>query len=80
MKVKIMEKRILTIGSLTHTIKGQELLLRAGISAQVKKLSPQQDTNGCSQGLEIYRSDLDNALHILNESGIRVTHIRGGGL
>ncbi len=75
-----MDKRILTIGSLTHTIKGQELLLRAGIIAQVKKLSPSQDTNGCSQGLEIYRSDLDSALNILSDSGIRVTHIRGGGL
>ncbi len=80
MKVKTMDKRILTIGSLTHTIKGQELLLRTGISAQVRKLSPKNDTNGCSQGLEIYLSDLDHALHILNESGIRVTHVRGGGL
>ncbi len=75
-----MEKRILTIASITHTIRGQELLMRAGIIAQVRKLSPSHDTNGCSQGLEIYRDDLDSALRILNESGIRVTHIRGGGL
>lgn len=73
-----MEKRILTIGSMTHAIKGQELLLRAGIGAQVKKLSPQKDTNGCSQGIEIHRTDLDNALDILSEYGIRVTHVRGG--
>ncbi len=75
-----MEKRILTIGSMTHTIKGQELLLRAGISASVKKLSPTLDTNGCSQGLEVYFKDLDRSLLILRESGIRVTHVRGGGL
>ncbi len=75
-----MDKRILTIGSMTHSIKGQELLLRAGISARIIKLSPQSDKNGCSQGLEIYRSDLDASLHILSESGIRVTHVRGGGL
>ena len=75
-----MQKRILTIASMTHTIKAQELLLRAGIYAKVRKLQPQVDTNGCSQGLEIYFSDLDRSLDILSNSGIRVTHVRGGQL
>lgn len=72
-----MEKRILTIPSMTNAIRGQEMLLRAGISAKIRKLSPQQDTHGCSQGIEIYRTDLDHALDLLSEAGIRITHIRG---
>ena len=62
--------KLLVSGSVTHAMKGRELLWSRGIKAYVERVHPSKD-HGCGYGLRI-KGDHRQAVEILAKAGIRV--------
>lgn len=70
-----IENHILVVRSITYAMKGQQLLLRYGITAYVERLANPNREQGCGYGLRI-RGDVNLALSILSAAGIPVAEIQ----
>lgn len=66
-----MEKEWLVVSSVTHALRGKELLNRAGFRAQVTRLPRNAEHTGCGYCVAVNR-DTDRAEALLKQNGIRV--------
>lgn len=64
-----MEEFILTIGTITQTIRARKLLLGARIAARMIKRTGNQ-SGGCAYGLAIRATEIRQAMRTLHENGI----------
>lgn len=62
----------LQISSVTHAYRGQQILQRNGINAQVQRDSRFASAKGCGYQLRLRRQDPELARRILLEEGIQV--------
>ena len=65
-----MEQCVLTIGTVTQTIRARKLLAGLHIASRMIKRTGTAQKSGCAYGLEIQSADLRRATRILQESGI----------
>lgn len=69
-----MKGLIITTGSITHAIKGRDLLRKNGFKARIQKRISGDNTSGCSY--EIYVNSSDNSVkNLLLKSGIKIIDI-----
>lgn len=66
-----MKKELLIVSSITHALRGKELLERAGFRAQITRLPRGVENAGCGYCVYVNR-DTERAEQLLKSSGIRV--------
>lgn len=65
--------KMLIIGSATRTLRAQELLLRKGISARIRRLDNPSD--GCVRALQVEDGQVSRAKTLLADGGIPVRRV-----
>lgn len=65
--------KLLIIGSSTGTIRAQELLLKSGVSSQIKRLDNTVD--GCVRALRVEDGQVSRAVMLLAKNGIAVRSV-----
>lgn len=68
-------KRLLVIGSITHTMRAKEVLASYSIASVVRRVSNDMNSEGCRHGLAVKANQVSRAAEILRLTGIRVTAI-----
>ena len=69
-----MKGLIITTGSITHAIKGRDLLRKNGFKARISKRISGKNANGCAY--EIYVDSNDYSIeNLLLKSGIKIVGI-----
>lgn len=69
---------IASFASQTYAIKAQKALAAAAIPSRVVKLDGEKSKKGCSYGVEIPCSLLDNSKNILNKARVKVRRFYRG--
>lgn len=70
MQKKKSGDKLLVSGSVTHAMRGREVLYSHGIKAYVERVRPSKDY-GCGYGLKI-KGDSQRAVELLSKAGIKV--------
>lgn len=70
-----IENHMLVVRSITYAMKGQQMLLRYGITSYVERLANPNREQGCGYGLRV-RGDVNLALNILSSVGIPAAEIQ----
>ena len=69
-----MKGLIITTGSITHAIKGRDLLRKNGFKARIQKRISSENASGCAY--EIYVNSTDYSIkNLLLKSGIKIIDI-----
>ena len=70
---------MIKVSSVTHAMKGKEILLNRGIRARVERTSRSIDPTGCGYSISV-SGNADLAEEILKKSGVKVTgrHVKEG--
>ena len=66
-----MNRRTITVGSVTYAHKARRLLQRRGISSRLVKIDAARSKNGCTYGIEFAESDFYNVVLELKNAGIQ---------
>lgn len=66
-----MKKEWIVVSSVTHAMRGRDLLERAGFRVRITRLPRGIENTGCGYCLEVNR-DVDRAEKMLHEKGIHV--------
>ncbi len=74
-----MSKPVLLVNSVTFALKGQELLMKYGISSRVMRSAEFKAISGCGYGIVPF-ADPFVAQNILMRGGVKVVHIVQGGV
>lgn len=69
------ENRYIHVGSITNAMRGRRLLEAEGIRAYMHRAVHGEDSDGCGYSL-LVTGQLDRAVRILKEKGVRVLRIR----
>lgn len=72
-----MRNVILTLETVTYSIKSKKLLSNSGIVSKVVKIHPNQNNKSCTYGIEIKHNDFYGAVAILRNNGINYTVYSG---
>ena len=72
------EKKIIAVNSVTYAMKGADLLAKNKIKRRVSKLSPDKTKRGCTYGILVNASDIEDAVRILKLGGISYSEIADG--
>lgn len=67
---------VITLRSLTHSIKAKKLLYEYGIDTKVVKPDAQRAEKGCGYGLAVNPADKEQAENLLRANGISPLDIR----
>ncbi len=59
------------VSSITHAIRGRDLLKNKGFKATIEKTPGKLDTAGCGYSISVL-AHIDAALKIISEAGIKV--------
>ena len=70
----IMEKHLFATGTVTHAVRGRDLLRKSGIQAHVER-SFSADRIGCGYGI-VAIGNRQNIAEILNSAGIKVLDVK----
>jgi len=57
--------------SISWAIQARKLLERQGMPSNMRKISKIGSGGGCGYGLDLQRGDVNTALHLLNNAGIK---------
>lgn len=68
---------VLIVRSITYAMKGQKLLESNGINAYIQRNARPNSKEGCGYGLRV-AGNLETALSLLSDAGIKVVEIQGG--
>lgn len=74
----LSEKKIIAVNSVTYAMKGADLLAKNKIKRRVSKLSPDKTKRGCTYGILVNASDIEDAVRILKLGGISYSEIADG--
>ena len=66
-----MGQHLIMVSSITHAIKGRDLLRSNGQKAYIEKTPGNLDTHGCGYSIIVYERP-ENAVSILKNSNIRI--------
>ena len=72
------EKKIIAVNSVTYAMKGADLLAKNKIKRRVSKLSPDKTKRGCTYGILVNASVIEDAVRILKLGGISYSEIADG--
>ena len=70
-----MNRRTITVGSVTYAHKARRLLQHKGISSHLVKLDAARSKNGCTYGIEFEADDFYNVVMELKSAGIEYNYI-----
>lgn len=65
-----MNKRTVTVGSVTYAHKARRLLQQKGINSRLVKIDPLRSKSGCTHGIEFATEDFYNVVMELKNAGI----------
>lgn len=68
-----MNRRTITVGSVTYAHKARRLLQRKGINSRLVKIDSARSKNGCTHGIELAEKDFYNVIMELKNAGIEYT-------
>ncbi len=69
-----MTRYLITVGTVTHALKGRDVLRKSGKKAWVEKSSSGGKNTGCSYAI-VTEGDIASAEQILLNNGIRILEI-----
>lgn len=73
-----MKRYIITTGSVTHAIKGRDILRKKGFTARVEKNSTLKSKNGCAYSIILEGGNINTAKGILRDAGVNVLAVSEG--
>ena len=71
-----MKKITLVTATVTLAEKGKDILLKNGISSEIKKVLS-GTVSGCLYGMRINESDYNAAIRLLNSAGVQIISVKG---
>jgi len=69
-----MKRYNIIVGTVTHAIKGRDILRKKGFRVSIKKASDESGS-GCSYAIVLEGNDIDSAVKILYKSGIIIKSV-----
>ncbi len=70
-----MKRYNIIVGTVTHAIKGRDILRKKGFRVSIKKASGEVGPAGCSYAIVLEGNDIDSAVKILYKSGIIIKSV-----
>ena len=70
-----MNRRTITVGSVTYAHKAKRLLQQKGINSRLVKIDAARSRGGCTHGLEFDSADFYNVVMELKNAGIEYVYI-----
>lgn len=70
-----MKRYIIATGTVTHAIKGRDILRRNGFKARVEKSSQPTPKTGCGYSVILENGDIERAEKILREQGVKILFV-----
>ncbi len=70
-----MKGYIIATGTVTHAIKGRDVLRRNGFKARVEKSSSPTPKTGCGYSIVLENGDIEKAEKILREQGVKILFV-----
>ena len=70
-----MKRYVITTGTVTYAIKGRDALRKKGFTARAEKNSSLKNKNGCSYSIILENGNINAALKILGETGVKVLNV-----
>ncbi len=67
-----MKRYNITTGTITYAIKGKDALRKKGYTARIEKNSSLKNKNGCSYSIILEGGNINTALRILGDMGVKV--------
>lgn len=68
-------KRYITVGTVTHAIKGRDILRKNGFRVSVKKASSDVTGTGCAYTVVLENGNVNEAVRILHKNGIIIKSV-----
>ena len=71
-----MAKDLIVVKSITYAMRGQQVLNNYGLSAYIERTTGER--YGCGYSIRVKPDQVNQAVHILSDHGIRVTDVIEG--
>lgn len=70
-----MDRYVIATGTITHAIKGRELLKNKGLKAQIERMKHGTEKYGCGYSVVVWTNNITFAEHLLKENNVKVLNV-----
>lgn len=71
-----MDKYIISVGTITHALKGRDILKKNGLEARVERRTRDIGKYGCGYAIIVTADDIEKIKNLLNNSSVRILNIQ----
>ncbi len=71
-----MDKYIISVGTITHALKGRDIIKKKGFDARVERRTRDIGKYGCGYAIIVTADDLEKIKSLLNNSSIKILNIQ----
>ena len=70
-----MERYVIATGTITHAVKGRDLLKNKGIKAHIERMKSGAEKYGCGYSLLVTTNNISFAENLLKTNNVKVLHV-----